>query len=147
MVAAAVPALIVEQHLNVAGERRQLRFQVDVVKPRAAMDRHEGRTFDRGVPSGHNRRPGYIEPKGHVAEADPHQVSRRQPLEQTASCLRLFQRDIHELAAWTCPVAASWTLGSRGRRPRSGHYSSTETPQRRNPALGPHLYAREQNHT
>ncbi len=65
-VAAAVPALVVVDNLEVAGERRQPGLHVDVVKARAAMHGHESRAFDHGAPVGQDGRPGDVEPDAHV---------------------------------------------------------------------------------
>lgn len=53
----------------------QAEVHVDEVGAGTTVDGHHDRALYRRVPLRDDRRPGYIEPQGHIAKADTHATS------------------------------------------------------------------------
>src|SRR5260370_24503133 len=74
VIAAAMPALVVIDDLDVLTERCQRHLDGHMVKSRTTVNSHQSGPLHRGVTAGNDGRPGYVKPETHVTKADPHQA-------------------------------------------------------------------------
>jgi len=75
VIAAAVAPQVEVQYLEILRQRPQGGLDRHVIQTGTTMDRHQDRAFCRRVPLRDDRRPGHIEPQGHIAKADTHATS------------------------------------------------------------------------
>jgi hypothetical protein len=75
VIAAAVAPQVEVQDLEVSLQRPQGGLYRHVVQAGATMDGYDHRALYRRVSLRDDRRPGYVEPQGHIAKADAHATS------------------------------------------------------------------------